>query len=87
MKRTLLAAALVLTSGAALANDLPQPSFNDGSTNVAAQRITSNRTVDNNFPKAGTPMGGPQGPATILLQSLQTEAVYHATVVAPSFSG
>ncbi|HWA38949.1 MAG TPA: hypothetical protein VG873_13915 [Burkholderiales bacterium] len=87
MKRTLIATALVLVSGSAFANEgFPQPSFNDGS-NVAAQVVTSQRTVDNQFPKAGTPMGGPTGPATVLLQSIADEKVYSATIVEPSFNG
>lgn len=88
MKRTLLAASLVLASGAAFANEgFPQPSFNDGS-NVAAQTVTSFRTVDNQFPKSnGGGLGGPTGPATVLLQSLADEKVYSATVVEPSFNG
>jgi hypothetical protein len=88
MKRTLLAAGLVLLSGSAFANEgFPQPSFNDGS-NVAAQVVTGARTVDNKFPKHGAAMGGPSGPATVLLQSEQpTAKVITATTVEPSFNG
>jgi hypothetical protein len=87
MKRTLIAAGLVLLSGSAFANEgFPKPSFDDGS-NVAAQVVTSTRTVEQNFPKHGARMGGPTGPATILLQSLQAEKIQSAVLVAPSFNG
>lgn len=87
MKRTLIAAGLVLASGSALADQgFPQPSFDDGS-NVEAQRVTGSRTVQNDFPKfGGGSLGGPTGPATVLLQSEQPEALRQA-LVAPSFSG
>jgi uncharacterized protein YdeI (BOF family) len=87
MKRTLIATALVLVSGSAFANEgFPQPSFNDGS-NVAAQVVTSTRTVDNQFPKSGSNLGGPTGAATVLSQSVEAEKVYSATIVEPSFNG
>jgi hypothetical protein len=87
MKRTLIASALVLASGSAFANEgFPQPSFNDGS-NVAAQVVTSTRTVVNEFPKSGSYLGGPTGAATVLLQSLPAEKVQSATIVEPSFNG
>jgi hypothetical protein len=88
MKRTLIAAGLVLASGSALADQgLPQPSFNDGS-NVEAQAITGSRTVVNNFPKFnGSALGGPTGAATVLRQSEQPEALRQAILVAPSFNG
>jgi hypothetical protein len=87
MKRTLIAAGLVLASGSALADQgFPQPSFNDG-PNVEAQAVTGSRTVQNEFPKFnGSALGGPTGPATVLLQSEQPEALGQA-LVAPSFNG
>lgn len=88
MKRTLIAAGLLLASGAALADaGLPQPSFNDGS-NVEPQLVTGSRTVANRFPgfNGGGSLGGPTGPATVLLQSEQPEALRQALVV-PSFNG
>ena len=88
MKRTLIAAGLVLASGTAFAGEgFPQPSFNDGS-NVAPQRVTSNRVQDNQFPKFnGAALGGPTGPATVLLQSERAPTgVSLSTWVAPSFN-
>jgi hypothetical protein len=89
MKRTLIAAGLVLASGTAFANEgFPQPSFNDGA-NVAPQLVTSSRVQDNKFPKSyGANLGGPTGPATVLLQSDRgTPGTNLSTWVAPSFSG
>lgn len=87
MKRTLIAAGLVLASGSALADaGIPQPSFQDG-PNVGAQAVTGSRTVLNDFPKfGGGALGGPTGPATVLLQSEQPQALRQAQV-APSFAG
>lgn len=88
MKRIVIAAGLVLASGTALADQgFPQPSFNDGS-NVEAQAVTGSRTVLNEFPKFnGSALGGPTGPATVLLQSERAEAINQAVLVAPSFNG
>ena len=87
MKRTLIAASLVLLSGSAFASEgFPKPSFDDGS-NVPAQVVTSTRTFEQNFPQYNTRLGGPTGPATVLLQSLQAEKVQSAILVAPSFNG
>lgn len=89
MKRTLLAAGLVIASGTAFAGEgFPQPSFNDGS-NVAPQLVTSSRAQDNRFPQFnGAALGGPTGPATVLLQSERgTPASNFSTWIAPSFSG
>lgn len=88
MKRTLIAAGLVLASGSALADQgFPQPSFNDGS-NVEAQVVTSNRTVHNEFPKSGSALGGPTGPATVLLQSeLASRIDWAGFAPVPSFNG
>ena len=87
MKRTLIAAALVLVSGSALANEgFPQPSFNDNAR-IAAQAVTGARTVQNEFPKHGAALGGPTGPATVIAQFERVEPVTQAILVSPSFNG
>jgi hypothetical protein len=88
MKRTLIATALVLVSGAAFANDgVPQPSFNDAA-DLQPSVITGTRTVLNNFPSIkGSGLGGPTGPATVLSQFEAAERIEQAVAVAPSFNG
>jgi hypothetical protein len=88
MKRTLIATALVLVSGSALANEgFPQPSFNDAA-DLRPTVVTGTRTVLNNFPSSkGAALGGPTGPATVLSQSEQPAALDQAVLVTPSFNG
>ncbi len=88
MKRTLIATALVLVSGSALANEgFPQPSFNDAA-DLRPTVVTGTRTVLNNFPSSkGAALGGPTGPATVLSQFETVERIEQAIVVAPSFNG
>jgi uncharacterized protein YdeI (BOF family) len=88
MKRTLIAAALVLVSGSALANEgFPQPSFNDNA-GVPATVATGSRTVQNEFPKhGGSGLGGPTGAATLIAQFERVEPLTQAILVTPSFNG
>lgn len=87
MKRTLVvAAALSLGSTAALAQD-PAPSFKDY-VDLPKIAVTSDRTVEQNFPKSSYGGGGgPKGPATILTQSVEKIEIRQAVIPAPSFSG
>jgi hypothetical protein len=88
MKRTLIAAALVLASGSALASQgYPQPSFNDNA-GIPATVVTGTRTVQNEFPKHnGAGLGGPTGSATVIAQFERAEPVTQAILVSPSFNG
>jgi hypothetical protein len=87
MKRTvLLAAALTLGSTAALAQD-PSPSFKDY-VDLPKAAVTSDRTVENNFPKSSyLGGGGPKGPATVLTQSVEKTDSRQAVLPVPSFKG
>jgi len=92
MKSKLAALAITLStlaSGTAFASEgFPQPSFNDA-PDLKPQAVTSTRTVLNNFPSSkGAGLGGPTGPATVLLQSETSApaATNLSTWVAPSFS-
>jgi hypothetical protein len=88
MKRNLLAlgAGLLLASGSALAGDFPRPSFDDA-PDLNPQVVTGGQVFAHQFPKSGgSNLGGPTGPATVLLQSEQPYGVRQAAVE-PSFKG
>ena len=92
MKRTvLLAAALTLGSTlgstAALAQE---PSFKDY-VDLPKSVVTSDRAIEQNFPKSSYASGGgPKGPATVLIQSVnqaEKAPTRQAVVPTPSFQG
>lgn len=89
MKRTVLfSAALALASASAFAQAQdPAPSFKDY-VDLPQTAVTSNRTVEQNFPKSSYGSGGgPKGAATVLAQSVEKEAVLQAVIPQPSFKG
>ena len=87
MKRTvLLAAVLTLGSTAALAQE---PSFKDY-VDLPKNVVTSDRAIEQNFPKSSYASGGgPKGPATVLIQSIASEKadMRQAVLPTPSFQG
>lgn len=86
-RNTLLAlgAGLLVASGSALAGDFPRPSFDDAA-DLNPQVVTGHRVFAHQFPKSGATLGGPTGPATVLLQSEAPYSVRQAAVE-PSFKG
>ena len=92
MKRTVLLAA-ALTLGSALGSTAAlaqEPSFKDY-VDLPKIAVTSDRTIEQNFPKSSYANGGgPKGPATVLTQSVDQAAkaeTRQAVLPTPSFKG